>query len=98
MSTVIQPPAHLSTTPNRGKSFSITNLFLSLAVFLVVLFCLAPALWQLLTSFKVNEDISAVPTIYIPTRYTFNHYIDLFVRRPFWRYIGNSAFVSITST
>jgi multiple sugar transport system permease protein len=98
MSTVIQPPAHLSPTPNRGKSFSIKNLFLSLAVFLVVLFCLAPALWQLLTSFKVNEDISAVPTIYIPTRYTLNHYIDLFVRRPFWRYICNSAFVSITST
>jgi len=64
----------------------------------VVVFSLSPALWQLLTSFKVNEDIAAVPTVYFPTRFTFNHYIELFTRRPFWRYIFNSAFVSITST
>jgi multiple sugar transport system permease protein len=51
-----------------------------------------------LTSFKVNEDIAAVPTVYFPTRYTLNHYIELFTRRPFWRYILNSAFVSIVST
>ena len=74
------------------------KIFLPLAVIAVVLFCLAPALWQLLTSFKVNEDIAAVPTVYFPTRYTLNHYIELFARRPFWRYILNSAFVSIIST
>ncbi len=74
------------------------KIFLPLAVILVVLFCLAPALWQLLTSFKVNEDIAAVPTVYFPTRFTLNHYIELFVRRPFLRYIFNSAFVSIIST
>jgi multiple sugar transport system permease protein len=55
-------------------------------------------LWQILTSFKVNEDIAAVPTKYFPSRYTLNHYIELFTRRPFWRYILNSAFVSIIST
>jgi multiple sugar transport system permease protein len=74
------------------------KIFLPLAVILVVLFCLAPALWQLLTSFKVNEDIAAVPTVYFPTRFTLNHYVELFVRRPFWRYIFNSAFVAIIST
>lgn len=74
------------------------KIFLPLAVILVVLFCLAPALWQLLTSFKVNEDIAAVPTVYFPTRFTLNHYVELFVRRPFLRYIFNSAFVAIIST
>ena len=69
-----------------------------LAIILVAIFCLAPFLWQVLTSFKVNEDISALPTVYFPTRYTLNQYIELFARRPFWRYILNSAFVSITST
>jgi len=62
-----------------------------------VIFCLAPVLWQVLTSFKVNQDIAAVPTKYFPTRYTLNHYIELFTRRPFC-YILNSAFVSIVST
>jgi multiple sugar transport system permease protein len=69
-----------------------------LAIALVVIFSLAPVLWQLLTSFKVNQDISQVPTVYFPTRFTLNHYIELFTRRPFWRYILNSAFVSIVST
>ncbi|MEH2090593.1 carbohydrate ABC transporter permease [Nostoc sp.] len=93
-------PQAVPTTPKRtGKTkFSLKKILLFIIVVLIVLFSLAPALWQLLTSFKVNEDIAAVPTVYFPTRFTFNHYIELFTRRPFWRYIFNSAFVSITST
>nr|WP_238360970.1 carbohydrate ABC transporter permease [Iningainema tapete] len=68
------------------------------AILLVVVFCLAPVLWQVLTSFKVNQDISRVPTVYFPTRLTLSHYFDLFARRPFWLYIFNSALVSIVST
>lgn len=79
-------------------SVSWQKILLTLAVILVVVFCLAPILWQVLTSFKFNEDIAAVPTKYFPTRYTLNHYIELFARRKFWLYILNSAFVSITST
>jgi multiple sugar transport system permease protein len=59
---------------------------------------MGPILWQVLTSFKVNADISAVPAVYIPTRLTFEHYLSLFIRRPFTFYMINSAFVSITST
>ena len=93
-------PQAVPTTPRQtGESkFSLKKILLPIIVVLIVLFSLAPALWQLLTSFKVNDDIAAVPTVYFPTRFTFNHYIELFSRRPFWRYIFNSAFVSITST
>ncbi len=73
-------------------------LWLGIAIALVLIFSLAPVMWQLLTSFKVNQDISKVPTVYFPTRFTFGHYIELFTRRPFWRYIFNSAFVAIIST
>ena len=69
-----------------------------LAVVAIVLFCLAPILWQVLTSFKVNEDISAIPNVYFPTRLTLEHYVELFTRRPFMRYVFNSALVSIIST
>ncbi|MBD1932738.1 MULTISPECIES: carbohydrate ABC transporter permease [Cyanophyceae] len=85
-------------TPTGGVKIPWKKIFIPIVVAFVVLFSLAPVLWQLLTSVKVNEDIVAVPTVYFPTRYTLNHYIELFVRRPFWRYILNSAFVSITST
>ena len=81
------------------KKNTVKTILLWMAIIFVIVFSLAPALWQLLTSFKVNEDISKLPTIYFPSRITFNHYVELFTRTPpFWRYILNSAFVSILST
>lgn len=94
MATAIDSP---HSAPAKAK-FSIGNWLFWLAVVAIVLFCLAPILWQVLTSFKVNEDISAVPNVYFPTRLTFRHYAEIFTRRPFARYIGNSALVSIAST
>ncbi|HAA26941.1 MAG TPA: sugar ABC transporter [Cyanobacteria bacterium UBA8553] len=80
------------------STFNWRKIILPISVFLVVVFFMAPILWQVLTSFKVNADISAVPNVYLPTRLTLEHYLSLFVRRPFTAYILNSAFVSITST
>ncbi len=96
--TTIPEELSKNPTPTRGTNLTLRKILLPLAIVLMVLFCLAPVMWQLLTSFKVNQDISAIPTVYFPTRYTLNHYIDLFTRRPFWRYILNSAFVSIVCT
>lgn len=85
--------------PKRDTNLTwLRRLLMGLAILAVLLISLAPVLWQLLTSFKVNEDISQVPTVYFPTRLTLDHYIELFTRRPFFRYIFNSAFVSIVST
>lgn len=87
------------TTDSPSKpSGSLKRLLLTGSVILVVLFSLAPVLWQLLTSIKVNEDISQVPNIYIPLRYTLEHYIELLSRRPFASYLFNSSLVAITST
>jgi len=80
------------------KKNYLKTILLWIAIIFVVVFSLAPALWQLLTSFKINEDISKLPTVYFPNRITLSHYTELFTRRPFWRYILNSAFVSIVST
>lgn len=80
------------------KTFDIRQLILPISAILVVAYFLAPIIWQVLTSFKVNADISAIPNVYIPKRITFEHYLSLFQRRPFTLYILNSAFVSITST
>jgi multiple sugar transport system permease protein len=83
---------------SRASTFNWQKILLPIAVIVVVAFFLGPILWQVLTSFKVNEDIAALPTVYFPTRITLNHYVSLFARRPFALYILNSAFVSITST
>lgn len=89
---------HSNPSPPPTKSFAIGQLLLWLAVVAICLFSLAPILWQVLTSFKVNQDIAALPNVYFPTRLTLAHYVELFTRRPFLRYILNSAFVSIAST
>ncbi|PPS44940.1 carbohydrate ABC transporter permease [Chroococcidiopsis sp. TS-821] len=94
-------PEVVPITPRQtggAKKIPWRKILTTIAVIFVVIFCLAPVMWQVLTSFKVNEDIAAVPTVYFPTRYTLDHYRELFIRRPFWRYILNSAFVSIVST
>lgn len=81
-----------------SSSINWRKIVLPISVFLVVVFFIGPVLWQVLTSFKVNADISAVPSVYFPRRLTLEHYQSLFIRRPFTLYILNSAFVSITST
>ncbi|MEG4225077.1 carbohydrate ABC transporter permease [Microcoleus sp. N9_B2] len=80
------------------KTFDIRQLILPISAILIVAYFLAPIIWQVLTSFKINADISAIPNVYIPKQITLEHYISLFQRRPFALYILNSTFVSITST
>jgi multiple sugar transport system permease protein len=96
MTTPVRSPHR--ARPQQSHYERIQQLILPVAIALIVLFCLAPVLWQLLTSIKVNRDIAAVPTVYIPRHYTLQHYAELFVRRPFFNYIANSAIVSIAST
>ncbi|MBW4467611.1 MAG: carbohydrate ABC transporter permease [Pegethrix bostrychoides GSE-TBD4-15B] len=78
-----------STAPRLG---------LWLAVGLILLLSLAPILWQLLTSLKTTADITAIPNVYFPRQLTLEHYIDIFQRQPFLRYMLNSAFVAVVST
>ena len=75
-----------------------TQILLWIGVILTIIFCLAPVLWQLLTSIKTNRAIQAIPTIYFPNfnQLTLEHYTQLGL--PFFRYVLNSAFVSLTST
>jgi multiple sugar transport system permease protein len=81
-----------------ATGLNIQKIILYLSVIAIAIFFLAPILWQVLTSLKTNQDISAVPNVYIPTQITLKHYLELFSRRPFGLYILNSALVSIVST
>ena len=87
------------TKPQKQKlNLPISAIWLVLGIFLIVLFFLAPILWQVLTSVKVNDDIAAIPNVYLPHRLTVDHYRGLFSRRPFLTYIINSALVASIST
>ena len=67
-------------------------------VWLFVAWCLAPFVWQIVTSLKSNEEIGAIPNVYVPQRLSGEHYSTLFDRKPFGRYLANSLIVSGAST
>jgi multiple sugar transport system permease protein len=88
------------TDSNKSPSVELLRQrpLLTLAVVAIVLFSLAPILWQVLTSVKTNADIAAIPNVYFPQQLTLEHYTEIFRRRPFWNYMLNSAFVALVST
>lgn len=79
-------------------SFSISTILLWLGIIAIVTFFLAPIVWQVLTSIKPNQDISAIPNVYLPSQITTDHYAELFERRPFIIYVFNSVLIASIST
>jgi multiple sugar transport system permease protein len=53
-----------------------------------------PLVWALSTSFKPDSDIFSSPIRWIPTRYTLEHYFQVFATVPFARYFANSVFLA----
>jgi multiple sugar transport system permease protein len=87
-------------TSVRQQGIAWRKILLWTAVVLTVLFSLGPPMWELLTSIKTNEAITADPTVYFPSldQLTVEHYVELFRRNDFYIYIFNSALVAIVST
>jgi multiple sugar transport system permease protein len=74
------------------------RILFGLLVSIVVAYNLAPFLWQALTSIKTTKDITAWPTLYLPTRATLENYRALFAHKPFANYLLNSLRISFLST
>jgi trehalose/maltose transport system permease protein len=68
-----------------------------LVLFVVALYCTGPLLWQVITSFKPDPELSRIPPV-LPRRPTIVHYISIFAGRPFLRIIANSAVVASLTT
>jgi multiple sugar transport system permease protein len=98
--TIAQKQTATTATTSPKPKLPNRKIALIVGIIFVAVFCLAPALWQVLTSFKINEAIATVPNVYLPSpdQLTFEHYINLFSRRPFLLYIFNSLFVAATAT
>lgn len=82
----------------KTNDIPVKRIFIWVGVVFLVVFCLAPALWQVLTSFKTNDAIATIPTVYFPnfSQLTLEHYQSL--GGQYLRYVFNSALVSIAST
>lgn len=68
--------------------------FLYLLAGLVLLYCLFPFAWTLLTAFKPGEEVFSLPVDYLPERLSLENVRDVFSKRPFARYVLNSLIVA----
>lgn len=80
----------------KRKAFFCLLTFLGVSV--VVLFSLAPFLWQVITSLKPANEIFSRPVRYIPSHIDLSAYIRIFSRHPFARQIANSIVIACAGT
>jgi len=71
---------------------------LALGVALAAAWSLVPALWQASTAVKPEAQITSVPAVWLPSPPTAGHVRALWERKPFARYLANSAGVALAAT
>ncbi|HEX6267970.1 MAG TPA: carbohydrate ABC transporter permease [Burkholderiales bacterium] len=67
------------------------------ALALLAAYCLAPFLWQVVTSLKPATELTSLPPL-LPSRVTFEHYAAIFTGHPLLRLAANSAAVALGTT
>jgi multiple sugar transport system permease protein len=76
----------------------VRRTLLGLGVALLAAWSAAPVAWQILTAFKPDDQITRVPTVYLPDPATTAHFVTLFSRKPLQVYLANSLAVSAAAT
>jgi len=71
------------------------RLGLYLSALLIVVWSVAPFVWQFSTSFQLDRALSAATPTFIPSPFTFEHYYNAFVAKGLHFYIRNSLVVSL---
>ncbi len=81
---------HFNPTRLLKKAF----VFLSMAVILVVV--LLPFYWTVISSLKTSGGIFVYPPKWLPDRWVWSNYVDVFKAAPFGRYFLNTVFYSVS--
>jgi ABC-type glycerol-3-phosphate transport system permease component len=63
-------------------------------VLLLMLYCLFPFAWTLLSALKPPKEVFALPIVYWPATFSTQSFTDVFLKRDFGTYILNSFVVS----
>jgi multiple sugar transport system permease protein len=82
-------------------SASRSKLFWDIASYAVLIvlaiFCIGPIAWTFLTSIKLEADIVTREMVYIPTRFTIDHYVNLWNQSGYPVLVLNSMIVTATT-
>ena len=83
--------------PRAAGAALLARVLLYLLVITVGLVYLFPFVWMILSSFKLNKDVLAIPIRFLPPTWNFQSYLNAFHYSDydFPRYIFNSVFVAV---
>jgi len=82
----------------KQKTVHSSRIWLQVLAWLVACWCIAPFVWQIITSLKTPSEIISIPATLVPKHPNLSYYSALFARKPFARYFLNSLFISTVST
>ncbi len=82
-----------------GKAFKFNkNSIIYIILVIGGITMLLPFIWLMLSTFKTNGEINAIPPTFIPKSWTFENYTSLVERFNIGRYFINSVYLSIIKT
>ena len=65
---------------------------------IIAVIMLFPMYWMFTTSFKTPMNVAKYPPQWWPNPWTLDNYIELFVKRPFLKYLWNSVYIAVLTT
>ncbi|MEO0009500.1 MAG: carbohydrate ABC transporter permease [candidate division WOR-3 bacterium] len=76
---------------------TVRNLPVHLLLILGSVSMLLPFYWMVVTSLKTPLEALLFPPTWIPGKWQFGNYLEVFRQIPLWRYLGNTVFITLLS-
>lgn len=87
-----------TVTPKRHKRFTGKKVTLTISAWTMGFLFFAPYLQMLLTALKPKEEITAIPSTYLPKKWAFDNFIGVWREIPLATFLKNSFIISFTAT
>ena len=84
--------------PKRQKRFTGKKVTLTISAWTMGLLFFAPYLQMILTALKSQEEITAIPSTYLPKKWAFDNFIGVWKEIPLATYLKSSFIISICAT
>lgn len=84
--------------PKRHKRFTGKKVSLTISAWTMGFVFFAPYLQMLLTALKPKEEITAIPSTYLPKKWAFDNFIGVWKEIPLMGFIKSSFIISISAT
>jgi len=87
-------PKVLSRRPSDWDGRGLKRILMFTLLSILALIFVIPLLWMLSTSLKADQQIFAMPPVWIPETFMWSNYARVFEVMPFWIYLFNSTLIT----